>query len=175
MRAVSIRLATPEDAEEIAWLHVHASLTAYRPIFGDGYSGEDLGERTDYWRRMLLGDLTLAWTPPEKTYVAITREERIAGFCAVGASRDDDGDGDGEVFLLYIAPEQWRAGIGQQLFEAGVAYLRERGFPSLTLWVLEDNIRARSFYEKNGWRPDGARKPSYRKADLSQMRYRSTD
>jgi len=27
------------------------------------------------------------------------------------------------------------------------------------LWVVEANPRARRFYERSGWRPDGARKP----------------
>ena len=37
---------------------------------------------------MLEGDPSLAWTPPEKTYVAILDDGRIAGFCSVGACGD---------------------------------------------------------------------------------------
>jgi ribosomal protein S18 acetylase RimI-like enzyme len=33
--------------------------------------------------------------------------------------------------------------------------LRAEGFESAVLWVLEDNPRARSFYERFGWRPSG--------------------
>ena len=74
--------------------------------------------------------------------------------------------------MLYVAPDFWRAGVGNQLFDSGTAYLRGRGFPELVLWVLEDNERARRFYEKKGWRPDGAKKPSFSRPALSQMRYR---
>jgi GNAT superfamily N-acetyltransferase len=169
---VTTRLAAPEDAEAIARLHVAASLAAYRPIFGNDYTGGDIGERIENWRRMLLGDLTLAWMPPEKTYVAVDENDVIAGFCAVGPSRDEPPGDDGEVQMLYIGPDHWRGGIGNLLFDSGSAYLRGRGFAELILWVLEDNVRARSFYEKKGWRPDGGRKPSFSKPVLSQVRYR---
>ncbi len=175
MTATSIRLATPDDAEEIARLHVETSLFAYRPILGEDYTGGDIGERIEHWRRMLMGDHSLAWTPPEKTYVATTADEHIAGFCAVGMSRDDDRPDDGEVYMLYVSPDYWGAGVSSRLFDAGVTYLRERGFERLILWVLEDNARARRFYERNGWQPEGAKKPSFSKPALSQVRYETVD
>lgn len=167
-----IRLATPQDAEAIARLHVATSLAAYRPIFGEGYTGGDITERIVSWKRMLLGDLTLPWLPPEKTYVAEMEDGSIGGFCAAGASRDEDAGEDGEIHMLYVAPDYWRSGIGNALFKAGVSYLIERGFPQMVLWVLEGNTRARTFYEKHGWLPDGKRKPSASRPELSQVRYR---
>lgn len=175
MTEISIRLATPDDAEAIARLHVETSLFAYRPILGHDYSGGDISERVDHWRRMLMGDHSLAWIPPEKTYVAVTADDRIAGFCAVGASRDEDRPDDGEVYMLYVSPDHWGGRVSNQLFEAGVAYLRGRDFAHLLLWVLEDNARARRFYERKGWQPDGAKKPSFSKPALSQVRYRAIE
>jgi GNAT superfamily N-acetyltransferase len=177
----TIRLATPEDAEEIARLHVHTSLTAYQPILGDDYSGDDLEERVDLWRRMLQGDHSLAWPPPEKTYVAILEDGEggtIAGFCSVGASRDEDAAEAGEVYMLYVSPDRWRGGIGGLLFDAGVRYLTDRGFPELLLWVLEGNQPARSFYERHGWVTDGAVKPRtarprYRRSATARSRQRA--
>jgi len=34
--------------------------------------------------------------------------------------------------------------------------LAEYGEPRAVLWVLADNEVARGFYERGGWRPDGA-------------------
>jgi GNAT superfamily N-acetyltransferase len=34
--------------------------------------------------------------------------------------------------------------------------LAEAGFGEAILWVLDGNDRARSFYEREGWSPDGA-------------------
>ena len=46
------------------------------------------------------------------------------------------------------------------------------GYRCITLWVLEDNARARRFYERVGFAPDGA---SHRLPDLggvTEIRYR---
>jgi hypothetical protein len=37
-----------------------------------------------------------------------------------------------------------------------VATLTDAGYERAVLWVLEANARARQFYEKAGWAPDGA-------------------
>ena len=46
-------------------------------------------------------------------------------------------------------------------------------YEEATLWVLEDNPRARSFYERGGWAPDGARKAEERwGVRAPELRYR---
>jgi ribosomal protein S18 acetylase RimI-like enzyme len=41
------------------------------------------------------------------------------------------------------------------------------------LWVLEDNPRARGFYERAGWAPDGVRKAEERfGVRAAEVRYR---
>ena len=42
--------------------------------------------------------------------------------------------------------------------EAGEAELRRLGHRNVVLWVLEDNPRARRFYERAGWEADGAQR-----------------
>jgi GNAT superfamily N-acetyltransferase len=42
--------------------------------------------------------------------------------------------------------------------EAVRANLKAAGFATGALWVLEANRRARAFYDRQGWVPDGARK-----------------
>ncbi|HET7235665.1 MAG TPA: GNAT family N-acetyltransferase, partial [Actinomycetota bacterium] len=62
----------------------------------------------------------------------------------------------GEVYAIYLDPDRVGTGLGRQLFERAVGDLRDRGFSSVTLWVLQTNERARRFYEVAGWAPDGA-------------------
>ena len=46
-------------------------------------------------------------------------------------------------------------------------------YDEATLWVLEDNPRARRFYELAGWRPDGARKADeWFEVSATEVRYR---
>jgi GNAT superfamily N-acetyltransferase len=97
-----------------------------------------------------------------------------------GPTRDDDGrvDGDGtartgEVRSVYVDPTVVGAGLGSALLHAAVASLAGAGFTDAVLWVVEGNTRARVFYERWGWRPDGARKRTpVEDEHLDEVRYR---
>jgi ribosomal protein S18 acetylase RimI-like enzyme len=74
-----------------------------------------------------------------------------------GPSRDDDGSvSTGEVWAIYIHPDYWRGGVGSALMTAALQRLADDGYSEAVLWVFEANGRARGFYERFGWRPDGA-------------------
>ena len=71
-------------------------------------------------------------------------------------------------------PRPGRRGLGSALlFAAAVDDLRGRGFAPLVLWVIEANARGRRFYERAGWRPDGARQPiDFDGVPVDEIRYR---
>ena len=79
----------------------------------------------------------------------------VEGFVSFGIARDGDFTG-GELAALYVHPTRWATGLGHALHESAIAGMAGRG--DAMLWVLEANTRARSFYERHGWRPDGVRK-----------------
>jgi ribosomal protein S18 acetylase RimI-like enzyme len=135
---VLIRPAVPEDAEATARIHVDSWAAAYTLR---GFSFE---QRLDQHRRLL------------PSFVAEV-DGRIAGFVGVGASRDRDADG--ELYVIYVDPAQWGCGVGRELIRAGEERLRELGYRHVVLWVLDDNPRARRFYEAAGWQADGERRP----------------
>jgi GNAT superfamily N-acetyltransferase len=56
---------------------------------------------------------------------------------------------------LYVLPEAWGTGVAAELHDRAVAALREAGVETARLWVLEENMRARRFYARRGWRPHG--------------------
>ncbi len=90
------------------------------------------------------------------TFVAEVDGE-TAGFVAVGPSRDPDAEA--ELYAIYVHPRYWGTGIGRDLIAAGEERMRELGNSQAILWVLEDNPRARRFYEASGWTADGSRRP----------------
>jgi GNAT superfamily N-acetyltransferase len=57
----------------------------------------------------------------------------------------------GHLAKLYVAPARWGRGIGTELRRAAMCHLRGQGFREASLWVLEGNHRARSWYERLGW------------------------
>ena len=54
---------------------------------------------------------------------------------------------------LYVVPGQWGTGVAAALHDAAVDALPD--CPEIRLWTLEDNERARRFYERRGWRLNG--------------------
>jgi hypothetical protein len=65
--------------------------------------------------------------------------------------------------------------MGQQLHDGALAALTAEGTTVVTLGVLISNDRARRFYSRHGWQPDGA--PKVVELDgvtLSELRYERT-
>ena len=56
---------------------------------------------------------------------------------------------------LYVRPADFHKGYGRALLEFVTARLRENGFSEQYLWVLEENRRARAFYEAMGFYANG--------------------
>lgn len=91
------------------------------------------------------------------TEVAIAGD-MICGHVTTGRCRDDDLQGGGEIWAIYVDPPRWGCGIGHRLITAGCAHLRSRGYDMASLWVLSGNDRARRFYESAGWHCDGTQR-----------------
>ncbi|MBQ3638282.1 MAG: GNAT family N-acetyltransferase, partial [Clostridia bacterium] len=60
----------------------------------------------------------------------------------------------GEIFALYVLGEVQRQGIGTELTRRALDLLADH--PVVALWVLDGNEKAIRFYEKTGFRFDGA-------------------
>ena len=54
---------------------------------------------------------------------------------------------------FYVLPRWWGSGVADELHDAALQSMPD--CPELRLWVLEENHRARRFYEKHGWRENG--------------------
>ena len=57
----------------------------------------------------------------------------------------------GEIISIYLLPQSMGKGYGRPLLEAARDELARLGFQKVFLWVLEENHRARRFYEKAGF------------------------
>jgi GNAT superfamily N-acetyltransferase len=96
---------------------------------------------------------------------------RVTGFASVGRALEDERIG--ELYAIYALPEVWGQGAGPALMDAALAHLRESGFESAILWVLDDNPRARAFYEREGWAlTEGAREEAFLDTLVREVRYR---
>lgn len=146
---------------------------AYRGIVPDAIlDGLSIEARVEFWSRV-LGMASGDPARDGRTWV-VEQDGRVVGFASTRPSRDEDTPpGTGEVQAIYLAPEAWSRGLGRILLAASVGDLHERGFGPLILWVIEANLRGRQFYERTGWRPDGARQPiDFDGVPVDEIRYR---
>jgi ribosomal protein S18 acetylase RimI-like enzyme len=58
----------------------------------------------------------------------------------------------GFIHDLVVAGDAQRMGIGQQLLDAAVAWLREQGTPRVLLWTAAPNAQAQRLFASRGFR-----------------------
>lgn len=151
-----IRLAEAGDAEAIARIKVAAWRQTYATFlpsaFLDGLDAAEGAARA----RSRIGPAALADSP---TFVALDETGAVRGFAHTGPVRDDDLDprGVAEVYTIYVDPAFQGRGLGTALLEAVDRFWQPRPVRELVLWVFEENVGGRAFYERLGWTPDGAR------------------
>jgi ribosomal protein S18 acetylase RimI-like enzyme len=159
---LEVRRARPADAAAIAEVHARTWQAAYEHVFG----AERLATRVPdlaLWTRILAN---------ERVEVNVAEAGgRIVAFVSGGPSRDDDAEG--ELYAIYALPEAWGTGAGAALMRAGLDAMRGAGYRDAVLYVLDDNPRARRFYELAGWSVDGGTKHQlWRGAEFDEVRYR---
>jgi len=164
---VRIRRAGPEDASSIAGVYVRSWKGAYRGLIPQSYlDALDAQDRIGVWEETLA---TSAW-PRGGVIVLLgpaqpdASEGPVTGFVSFGPTRDDDlgnapgVDTVGEVVTFYLEPAAFGSGGADLLMSAALVALGAAHYSTAMLWVLGTNARARRFYERRGWRPDGTTK-----------------
>ncbi len=146
----------------LSWQHAYAHVFPAEALMG-------LTPETglDWWTRAVEEPY-----PHMHTLVAEVGGE-VVGFAQLGAVREEDVAGLGELFAIYVRPEAWGRGAGQALMAETLARLRAEGFPEAILWVIENNPRARLFYERCGWHADGGvKEEEWLGTTVREVRYR---
>ncbi|NQX10735.1 GNAT family N-acetyltransferase [Microbacteriaceae bacterium VKM Ac-2855] len=109
------------------------------------WAAHPLSETVQRWQ----GWLDAGATPP----VAVI-DEAVVGFAYVGSAQARGGHPPvraRQLFTIYVLAAWHGRGAGRRLLDT----VLPAGAPA-ELWVAEDNPRARRFYERNGFAPDGA-------------------
>jgi len=143
-----VRKMRTQDAEDIARVHALVWREAYVDLMpADFLAAMDIQTSTGRWREFLSnddGDLQrLAGVSPGGEIVAIA---------VSGPSCDEDPPTLLELRSINVLAEHHGTGLADLLME------RLIGKQAASLWMLRENVRARTFYERYGFQPDGATK-----------------
>ena len=188
---VVIRAGSAAHAAQIAAVQRETWFAAYEGIIApeviDRVTVPDDGARvrqsfrTRPWQRMLVAVAPSTGDPGTGDPGA----GGIVGYASFGPETDvlnapwphpltADGEGGrvAELYALYVRPAWWSTGTGRALMGKVLARTAAAGYRSITLWVLRDNQRARRFYERAGFAPDGATNVLTGLGSVSEVRYR---
>jgi ribosomal protein S18 acetylase RimI-like enzyme len=167
---VEIRTIGESDIDDVARVHVRSWQSGYAGIVPDKFLDEldpaDFAARRRYTEIQTGGGAVCA-----------VDNGQIIGHATFGPYRPEKDVIDasmGELYSIYVDPRQWGSGAGHRLFATAKERLTAAGFPDMRLWVLEENHRARRFYERQGMRPDGEREvwiPRGYDVELPELRY----
>jgi RimJ/RimL family protein N-acetyltransferase len=160
-----IRYANINDAKVLGEIHSLSWKATYKGIVPDEVLSSITSEKR---QRYFEKALTEGWEED----AIIFKDNKAVGLICIGKCRDmDKEDYCGEIWGIYLLPEYWNKGIGYELINWGLDELKKRNYKKVTLWVLEENLNARRFYEKIGFQHDGAAKEITIGKALKEYRY----
>jgi ribosomal protein S18 acetylase RimI-like enzyme len=147
---VGFRFATRDDAGALAELGAQT----FTDTFGHLYQPDDLqiflqNHSTANWAKE-LGD------PAFEVRVA-ERDGRLVGYVKLGPPHlpfEPRGEA-AELRQLYVVEEMKGQGIAHELIQWAIERSRDQGADFLYLSVFTENHRARKFYEKYDFEPEG--------------------
>lgn len=163
--AISLRPATLADAALIASIHSTSWRATYRGLLPDAFlDGEVNGERAAYWEARL----SAPGGERRSVLIAELAGEPIGFVCVERQPESAWG-----VLLdnLHALPEHQGIGVGKLLMRAAKDWARAQGETQLYLYVLEGNMAAIGFYERQGWQFVGAEPDQMGGVDITALRY----
>ncbi|MFF1832804.1 GNAT family N-acetyltransferase [Streptomyces sp. NPDC058231] len=152
---ITVRDMTADDCEAVATVRVRGWQAAYAGMMPQAYlDALDIAEDAERRRRFLAERNTVVNAVAERPGLG------VIGWACYGPYRADGRRyARGELYAIYVLPEQRGTGVGRALMAEMLARAAAEGFPDLSLWVLKENAPARRFYERAGFAPDGAEEP----------------
>ena len=174
--ALTIRPATPNDAQSIARIRVQGWRFAYQGLISQDYL-DSLSVAKDTERiRGYLSQFPQNSPPSrpasvqgssddeKRSFMLAVRDDVVLGFCHFSAAPNNadrveratpGGEMVGRLHSLYVGPDALGQGIGHTLMSQALSTFTAWGCERAHLWVLEGNSRAISFYERQGWQLTG--------------------
>lgn len=140
-----LRPATVQDADALGRLH----MACWREAYGDLLSAEFFERATPESSAERWAVTIPRLAADGGTVLLAEQDGELVGFASSGPGRGEAPPRELELYAIYVRASAYGSGLGQRLLDAAI------GDRPASLWVLERNPRARTFYERNGFAHDG--------------------
>lgn len=138
-----VRKATNQDISRIAEIIVFGKRVAYRSIFRNDEVSFNEMQVIPLWEEYKEN-------PENLNNMRVFDDGIVKGVINCKPVGDEV-----EICEFYVEPFFKGKGIGRKLMEHVIAESKESGKSRIFLWVLEENISARGFYEVIGFHASG--------------------
>ena len=148
-----VRAATRADSPAMKAVYYRAWKGAYEPFLDPALVEELAAQRARDldWSRGIRA-------PDAGVFVGIGSDGSVTGVAQANEVLDPPRDLP-EITMLYVDPAAWGSGLASSLLAAGVAWIVGQGHRAARLRVVDGHLRARRFYEREGWSLDGELEP----------------
>jgi RimJ/RimL family protein N-acetyltransferase len=147
---ITIRKAMINETYEFASCKIEAWQSAYKGIIPDEYlnsmSVEQHAERYKEWMK-----------DQNTEYYFVICNNETAGILVLSKCDNEDKPNAGDIIAIYLLKPYWNKGHGRTMMNFAMDRLKQLGYDEVVIWSLEDNIRAKQFYEKFGFVFDGSK------------------
>ena len=145
-----IRKANIDDVFYISKLHAICWKQSYKDIVSE-----------DFLKKIYLDDWCEEFSEGIKTktrevHIALL-DDNVIGAISCGNNRYNI-ENYGEIMSLYVHPVYQGSGIGTELLNHCISYMKDNGYKNLCLYVFDKNEEAKRFYIKNGFKDSGQKK-----------------
>ncbi|MDO5559257.1 MAG: GNAT family N-acetyltransferase [Oscillospiraceae bacterium] len=138
------KITSQDDRASLSRVYEQSWKSAYRNIIPQNYL-DSIPE----------GRWAKSADKPGMNTMLLVDDDKIIGTSGYCSSRFPEMSGYGEIVSIYLLPEFTGQGLGLKLFKTVIADLQAQGFRDIFLWVLEENLHARRFYERFGFTYSG--------------------
>ena len=144
MKIIIKTMETPEEIEGKSLVHWQTWRESYDDLLPPEFQETMTLDRCRFFSQKY----------PENTLIAMDGK-KVVGFISYGNYHDETIQA-GEIIALYVLKDYYGKGVSKQLMHAAFVALDQ--FSEIYLWVLKENKRAISFYQKMGFTFDGQEK-----------------
>lgn len=147
------RAGSSEDVAAVALLHTLSRRSAYRGLLTPAeLAAITVARQRDSWTRRYAAEART-----HRMHLA-ERDGAVLGFCYLGpaGAEEEAPAGTGMLNAIHVHPDAVGSGVGLALMNTCLAEFTDLGCHRALLYVVQDNDRARRFYERGGWAADGA-------------------